>query len=301
MRKLILFHRADLDGQCSGAIAKFSNEDAELFGIDYGDEIPWDKIKGAHVIMVAFSLQPWSEMERLGREASGVTWIDHHKTAIDLWNQNKDIMPGKWGLDLNPDLAACEIAWQHFNGKRAEPLAVTYLGRYDVWDLDYEPEVLPFQMGMRVGPWDPCVEENLSNWHTLLLDEDDSVRKGYTQDFVYAGDLILDYQKQQNQRLMSKSFVHTWKGLRFLTVNAGGINSMAFESAFNPDEHDAVMSFFFTGAHWTFSMYSPDQKHDLSVLAQEMGGGGHAHACGFQVSDWSDVISLPLEPSNTDE
>lgn len=300
MRKLILFHRADLDGQCSGAIAKLANEDAELFGIDYGDEIPWEKIRGAHVIMVDFSLQPWSEMERLGREAIQVTWIDHHVTALELWEGAKNTIDGLWDVNLGPHLAACELTWGHYHGwHNTMPLAVLYLGRYDVWDLDYEPEVLPFQMGMRIGNWDPRCEESLNNWDALLTDE--NLRVEYVRDFVSRGQDILEYQSQCNERLMSKSFVHTWKGLRFLTVNAGGINSMAFESAFNPEEHDAVMSFFFTGAHWTFSMYSPDQKHDLSVLAQEMGGGVHAHACGFQVSDWSDVISLPLEPSNTDE
>lgn len=300
MKKLILFHRADLDGQCSGAIAKLANEGAELFGIDYGDEIPWEKIKGAHVIMVDFSLQPWSEMERLGREAERVTWIDHHVTAIELWEGAKNTIDGIWDVHHQEDMAACELAWRYYYG-RAEtpPLAVTYLGRYDVWDLGYDADVLPFQMGMRINDWDPRNDTSMSSWIDLLTPDDEGEED--VRNLVIRGGYILEYQSQCNERLMSKSFVHTWKGLRFLTVNAGGINSMAFESAFKPEEHDAVMSFFFTGKHWTFSMYSPDQKHDLSVLAQEMGGGGHAHACGFQVSDWSDVISLPLEPSNTGE
>ena len=38
------YHLADLDGHCSGAIVKYKYPDAELFGINYGQAFPYDKI-----------------------------------------------------------------------------------------------------------------------------------------------------------------------------------------------------------------------------------------------------------------
>jgi len=74
-------------------------------------------------------------------------------------------------------------------------------------------------------------------------------------------------------------------------VNAGGINSLAFESKFDTNLHDAVMGFYFAGDQglWTVSLYSPDQSRDLSGIAKDMGGGGHAAACGFQVKLLSEI------------
>lgn len=38
------YHSGDFDGICSGAIIKYKYPDCEMFGIDYGDEFPWDVI-----------------------------------------------------------------------------------------------------------------------------------------------------------------------------------------------------------------------------------------------------------------
>ena len=65
MRKICLYHRSDLDGKCSGAIVKRHIPGTEMIGIDYGDKIPWKDLEGAHVYLVDFSLQPWTDMIRL--------------------------------------------------------------------------------------------------------------------------------------------------------------------------------------------------------------------------------------------
>jgi nanoRNase/pAp phosphatase (c-di-AMP/oligoRNAs hydrolase) len=105
------------------------------------------------------------------------------------------------------------------------------------------------------------------------------------------GTTVLAYQEQQNTKLMHAAFVHEWKGIAFLAVNAGGINSKAFESRYDSTLHGAVLSFYFHGEQrkWTVSLYSPDQSRDLSGIAKSMGGGGHAAACGFQVERLSDI------------
>jgi hypothetical protein len=43
---ICFYHSADLDGHCSGAIIKKVHPECELIGINYGDEFPWDKVKG---------------------------------------------------------------------------------------------------------------------------------------------------------------------------------------------------------------------------------------------------------------
>jgi len=82
----VLYHRADLDGHCSGAIAALSLRqrqlDFKLHGIDYGDPIPWDLIDGHDLIVLDWSFQPWELFSEVLRRAKSLVWIDHHKTAL---------------------------------------------------------------------------------------------------------------------------------------------------------------------------------------------------------------------------
>ena len=112
LRPLILWHRADFDGVCSAAIAKKFVPDAELHGIDYGDEFPWDKVRPgpdavetepwasnrkvveSHpgysiaefprrtVYLLDFSLPP-EDMKKLAA-CCDLVWIDHHKVCLDM-------------------------------------------------------------------------------------------------------------------------------------------------------------------------------------------------------------------------
>ena len=300
MKTVCIYHGADLDGHCSGAIAKMAYPEARLVPLDYGDEVPWHLIDGrTRVVLADFSLQPWDDMQRLAAECARLIWIDHHRTAID--NFEKHGLAGRRIVTVLDDRkAACELAWEYFRDQGVlstlplvefVPLAVTLLGRYDVWDLDYNKMVLPFQMGMRLQDTDPRGD---FEWRSLFENQ------LAVDAHVSAGRLILSYQDRQNARLMDSAFEYTWRGLDLLCVNAGGINSMAFESRYDPDRHDAVLAFYYNGERniWTFSLYSPDQKYaedpTLSGIAKSMGGGGHNCACGFQTVSLTAVFERNL-------
>ena len=149
MKPLILWHRADFDGVCSAAIAKKFVPDAELHGIDYGDEFPWDEVSprlgemeatpgGAArsdperpgialvrdpglrwpiekrtVYLLDFSLPP-EGMKKLAT-CCDLVWIDHHKSAIDWYEsqegENRERFIAGW---RHLEKAACEICWDYF-------------------------------------------------------------------------------------------------------------------------------------------------------------------------------------------
>jgi nanoRNase/pAp phosphatase (c-di-AMP/oligoRNAs hydrolase) len=50
-----------------------------------------------------------------------------------------------------------------------------------------------------------------------------------------------------------------------------------------------VLSYFFDGKKWQFSMYNDDGDTDVSVICKQFGGGGHKGAAGF-VSDDIDFL-----------
>lgn len=282
---ICLYHSRDLDGHCSGAIVKKAHPDCELIPIDYGDPVPWEKLSGIDtLVLVDFSLEPFSEMERLWAQCNKVIWIDHHVSAYRAYSEAAK-HPGNVIYVYDEGRAACELAWEFFV-RDPMPEGVRMLGAYDCWRYVKEPgarEVLAFQMGMRLEATDP--REGFFNWEEVFVSRD-----GFLGNKISQGKIILRYQEQVNSVLMRNSFMTEFKGLRFLAVNGGPLNSNAFASAYDKDKHDALMAFWYTGDTWSVSLYSPDKSRDLSVIAKEMGGGGHAAACGFRVREIGEVV-----------
>jgi hypothetical protein len=91
---------------------------------------------------------------------------------------------------------------------------------------------------------------------------------------------------------LQNAFEFTFEGLRALALIGSGVGSGQFDSRFDPAEHDIMMSINnIRNEHWRVSMYTTKDL-DLSVLAKKWGGGGHARACGFQVTDINKVLGI---------
>lgn len=265
------YHSADLDGHCSGAIVKLAIPKCELYPIDYGYSFPWNEIKYNEVIyMVDYSLQDISQMKFLN-SVNNLIWIDHHKSAIEqVYEKIRGIR--------NIDKAACELVWRWFYPNLPVPQSVHLLGRHDVWDHT-NPKTYPFQMGMKTKSTDPRYSNNL--WKKLLKNNN------LIEKITSQGKTIVSYQKQQNAKLAKDSaFELKFQGLKFIAANISGVNSKFFDSIWDESEHDAMLTFSWRNSQWAISMYRPVEKVkdgiDLSKIAKEFGGGGHANACGFQ-------------------
>lgn len=275
MKPICFYHSADLDGKCSAAIVHLAFQgEVELYPINYGQPFPWELVQGRVVIMVDFSLQPYSDMERLARECAGLVWIDHHKTAIaEAVNR-----PINAQVLLVEGRAGCELAWQHFFPGRPTPWVVTLLGRYDVWD-HRDPEVLPFQYGMRLGDWDP----RSPAWEGLFGGQG---RDAVLRETIDLGRDLLTYERQQNEAyISSRGFATSFEGHPAICCNRGLTNSKLFDSAYDPDEHDLMITFCrlpLPARRWTVSIYSTKPEIDCGELAKRHGGGGHRGAAGFQ-------------------
>lgn len=220
MKPICFYHRADLDGVCSGAIVKMFVPDCELFGIDYADIFPWGKVENLYendpaftapvkrtVYMVDFCLTP-DEMRRLA-SVSHLTVIDHHKTFQGEYDGPEGGCT--WGPHtavVVVGMAGCELCWHYFNGTplpwekdRGIPEAIRLLGRYDVWDKDnpdWGSKILPFQYGMRAQPG--VYNPEALCWDCVITRPEGLSPKGPTnvELITMTGHAILDFQAGQN-------------------------------------------------------------------------------------------------------
>lgn len=271
------YHSSDLDGHCSGAIVKFKYPDCEMFGIDYGDEFPWEQIKkGETVFMVDFGLQPFvPNMVKLFNKCH-LIWIDHHKSAIQEY-EDVQLNEGLYIVGArchDNSQAGCELTWEYLF-ETEPPRSVKLLSQYDVWNHE-DPDTLPFQFGLRQYETHPN-EQNL--WKGLFEVEGlNSLDR-----IIYEGNIILNYQGLENRKYASAcAFETELDGLKCIAINKMLTNSQIFDSVWCQEKYDAMLTFGFRKGQWTVSLYSDKENVDVSIVAKNRGGGGHKGAAGFQ-------------------
>lgn len=293
---ICIYHSKDLDGYCSGAIVKLKFPDAKLIGYDYGQQFPWDDIEvGKPVIMIDVSL-PMIDMGKLAELTNHqLTWIDHHVSAINDYKNSSDIGLGGVTPVLEDGISACEGGWKYLFPDVRMPMAVKLLGEYDTWrnkDKDrWDRYIMPFQYGMRMK----CQSAETFPQELLKQEGNESISFGAVNEMIVVGGAILSYQKTQNERACKSAFEVEFEGLKGIALNNGGANSQVFESVYNPEIHDVMIPFVFTGKHWTFSLYTTKDEVDCSVIAKSKGGGGHKKAAGFQLKELPDEFKIHVQ------
>ena len=286
VKTLCFYHRADLDGICSAAIVNKFVQNVDFYGIDYGDRFPWELIsKYKRVIMVDWSLEPIDELIELS-EKTNLTCIDHHKSTVERYEANKKKLKGKYIIKTGK--AGCELAWEYFTSRFSGydskmPLAVYFIGRYDVWDIKADKKILPFQYGLRakVNGYDDEI------WKELLSD-------GAPYDpylIVEEGNAILRYNKKSDKMYCDLyGYEVMFEKHKAFVINRGGANSTMFESKFDNGYKLYIAYVKNSNNRWRVSLYST--KIDCSKLATRYDGGGHAGAAGFVCDKlpWKQVL-----------
>ena len=291
------YHQSDLDGHCSGAIyahaKQKAGEEFVLHGIDYGDPIPWNLVDGNDLTVIDWSFQPWALFCEVIQRAASLLWIDHHKSAIEMWQQNE--LPsgtGNMTVFLDMKRAGCELAWDAFFPSRPMPTAVWLLGRYDVWDHANE-RVLPFQYRMRLEETDPAQPGAMNLWFPLLEDV-----KAILPKMIEEGAILLRYQRKQDAGDVSHTwFPIEWEGKRWQACNRTGKGSTFFESVWDRKCYHGMMTWGWTGKYWRIRLYSDRPDVDCSEIAKRYSGGGHKGAAGFQCAALPFLLPManPLE------
>lgn len=286
---LIIYHDADLDGVCSGAIAHMKYPYARLLGYDYKRDFDIEQVRpGEDVIMADISL-PMPLMQQIAERSGSFLWMDHHVSALKEYEAHFGVVAGthnELGHEnmtyiYRSDISACEICWKELFPGQVMPEAVHMLGEYDTWRCNgserWNSTILPFQYGMRVAGFAP---ETLARF----LENSQS-----NEEVIMVGQSILKYQKQQDERLMLKSFdarlnIPAEQGtIRCLVCN-GAHSSTAFESKWDEEKYDVMVGISFDGKMWGISLRTT-KDIDLSVIAKSFGGGGHKKAAGCGVDD----------------
>lgn len=284
---MICFYHNDADGKCAGYLVRKLAINPDVFledqyvPMDYAKPFPIEMVqKEEQVYIVDFSISP-DEMRELLKITLNVTWIDHHKTAIEKY---KDFEFPIRGL-RHDGIAGCMLTYCYLaymtNGGLGEergfipehgdnaPWYVKYIADWDVWKFDYGDQTRNFMVGFGAHDFSPLSKR----WLGLDMDALACVnlmREGY---------FMTQFRDNWACEYMSLGFETTFEGKRCFAVNLGHCNSEYFKSL-PKGKYDILMPFVFDGTQFTVSLYS--EVVDVSEIAKKYGGGGHRGASGFQ-------------------
>ena len=270
MSSTICFHHNDEDGRASGAIVRYAlGDDVQLFETDYdGKEIPWEAVlKASLVIVVDFSF-PKQDMQTMAAGRNFI-WIDHHKSAL---TELEDVSR-KWHGTRDLNNAACVLTWKYFFPSRPVPRAITLIGDRDTWRW-VEADTGAFTEGLYVRD---TRAENDTLW-PLLFEENPTLMVEITTEGQRLREIRLGEVEEQIKR---GGFEVIFEGHRTLVINAHGNGDLGqrgrdlgFEIIYcyiDQMQQDVLTT--------VVTLFS--RQADVSAIARQYGGGGHANAAGF--------------------
>jgi uncharacterized protein len=286
-KNLKIFYHNDADGIMSAAVVNYYlyTKQPEIykntlyFPIDYNYRTsPLSFInKDEEIIIVDFSFKPNVMLDIL-ELTDNVIWIDHHKTAIELYQD----FPVKIRGMRSTKRSAAFLTWNYLFPKIADsnvPQAIKLVDDYDRWVFNYEHSD-EFRLGMLLMSGES--PENITFWKKLLEEEDSM----FIQKVVDVGEVILNWQDMGRRK--ADPYKASLGGYTFLVMNLKG-NSKAFDYC-DKGETDGLMLWHFDGKLYNYSLYHSKKgridRVDFTKLASAYGGGGHPGACGFSTDTY---------------
>lgn len=293
MKVTIIYHKVDLDGVTSAAIAKryYENQDditqIALCPYTYGDSMDEFKKEAEDsqvicVLDVSFGKDTFPIMKDWRERDKGVLWIDHHKGILEETESWPIHIPGRREIGE----AACELAYNHFFGHCH--LVVKYLSAYDVWNksiFDWE-DVMNVQYAMRAE-----IGLNVHKMQNFIENIDFNDEIGQLSELRRKGKAVRDFLAVKNQgEVENYSFIGKIDGEKALFMNTLEFNLTTFQSK-TPDWLDGKEVKFLApfavqpNGLVRFSLYQTEGKFDVDCceMAKRFGGGGHKGAAGFQI------------------
>ena len=207
---LCIFHIADHDGKGSAAIVKDLFPEAELLGLNHDMDIPYELIEQHDKIVICDIALPVEYMFQLN-EKIDLTWIDHHVSVINEYNEI--LAKGKYkpikGI-REVGKAALVLTWEYFHKDEKLPEGLRLLGLNDIYDLR-DRRVRPFEMAMQINGINKPTDKIWKQIFDEEVDIDEMVEKGKA---------IMHWIRNRNYRLVrSMAFESEYKGLKCICSN----------------------------------------------------------------------------------
>ncbi|MEO7953537.1 MAG: DHHA1 domain-containing protein [Polaromonas sp.] len=275
---LVIYHGRRCPDGFAAALAAwlFYEGKAEFLGLDHGDvksvdQLPALTARAVYILDFSFSADILGGIDE---RAAKLVMLDHHKSAAEKLN-GFACRCGVVHFDMNK--SGARLAWEFFHPGVPVPGLVRYVEDRDLWAWRY-PESAGFLAALDMEPLD------FARWAEIA-----AYSPAQTAEFMARGQAMDEKFSKLAADIAEGAQPVSFNGQNGLMVNAPGV----FHSLIGNLLSAKSMTF---ALMWTVGKEGmvkvglrSQRNFDCIPLAESMGGGGHAQACGFKM----DAARLP--------
>lgn len=269
---LVIYHGHGCPDGFAAALAAwlFYEGQAEFLGLDHGviksvDDLP--ALQGRAVYILDFSFGP-EIMRAIESRAAKLVMLDHHKSAAETLT-GFSCHCGVLHFDMNK--SGSRLAWEFFQPDRPLPDLLRFIEDRDIWLWQY-PESPAFLAALDMEPFEFERWEEMANFNPVQLSA-----------FMARGHAMDEKFTKLAEDMAANAQPVCFNGENGLMINAPGVfHSLLGDILSRQSGTFALL--------WTVSKdgvvkggLRSQRGYDCIPLAQSMGGGGHAQACGFKM------------------
>jgi len=269
---LVIYHgRKCPDGFASALAAwLFYEGNAEFLPLDHGDiksvdDLP--ELSGRAVYILDFSFSP-ELMRGIDERAAKLVMLDHHKSAAEKLT-GFACRCGVVHFDM--DKSGARLAWEFFHPVAPVPDLVRFVEDRDIWTWHY-PESAGFLAALDMEPFD------FARWAEIA-----AFSPAQLTDFMARGQAMDEKFKKLVTDMAEGAQPVSFNGQSGLMVNVPGVfHSLIGNMLSEKSGTFALMGHVGKSGGVKVGLRS-QRSFDCIPLAESMGGGGHAQACGFKM------------------
>lgn len=319
MKPLVIYHASCADGFGAAFAAWLKlGDDAEYVPMQYGKETDqfftledgtFDSdlnILNREIFILDFSFPRWV-MDGLFSVAKRVVWLDHHKSAFEMWCEDgeRSLCEQSNGRDeviLDNNKSGAYLAWEHFHPGTEVPMFIRHIDDYDRWQFKIEGTKAFNKAVWSHAPW------SFKQWVEWFYDCEEGFNHKYWADFYTEGEAILRAHDQNVQSVVKgaarncsivpavidsvESYKSPWVWWNDPehgdTCGANGLAANCPPHLQSDVGHELANQSGTFGLLWSIDKDNncrcslrSNGDYDVSAIAKAFGGGGHRNAAGF--------------------
>lgn len=232
----------------------------------------------------------------ISAQCKSVLILDHHKTALDLYNKNINNIPSNVTFMLDMTKSGCQITWDYFFPNTKRPWFVDYVGDRDLW-LWKLPDSKAINASLFENEY--FNPKNLEKLNELINPSIERINELK----IYGNILLKNQQKEldisSNRALEATITVNNityniWLGHTVSALRSELGNILAnkkFPNGKYPD-FSATWVYDVKSDEWWISFRGTESSPDLSVISGFYGGGGHMRASGITIKNGKNLRDL---------
>ena len=271
---LVIYHgRGCPDGFASALAAwLFYEGRAEFLGLDHGDIKSLDDLPALDrraVYILDFSFSP-EIMRGIEARAAKLVLLDHHKSAAEKLS-GFACRCGVVHFDMHK--SGARLAWEFFQPARPLPDLVRFIEDRDIWVWQY-PESAGFLAALDMEAFEFARWAEIASFSPVQLTA-----------FMARGQAMDEKFSKLAADIAGGAQPVTFNGQHGLMVNAPGVfHSLIGNTLSEKSATFALMWVVAKDGVIRVGLRS-QRGFDCIPLAESMGGGGHAQACGFKMGN----------------